>query len=409
MSSKFSAKALLNKAKEIQELEDAKREAEIKAQKEKKKIEAQLKKFNQEFINQIGVRCIEKALENEAHCLINDAELEKFQDLIKKCGLNIETLKLTADEIEEDYPDLYEELQIEDELEAILNQLDQLTESDGDFIDENSHLLDEELAEYNDQLYEIFESIRDDGWHLTLVEKAITEEIECSGISPSFLYEDDEEMYVAIVSFLDLLKKYKKNGIRNHESDLASDATLSIGELIREIPTLTRALEEHKSKLSKLKESSNRDNEYKESQIEKLVIAKENLLNKYHQINIISWSSGDKVSHENSFLNPKNLRWIMNNPLMEDLFKFIEKKILDKSKSCEIIFKSFGPRSTHEEFLSDGLFFDDFLVEISIDQMKNIFSCLGYETQLTSNKPTKDGPSNLLQTHTLKISWPVLQ
>ena len=405
----YSAKSLLSKAKEIQEFENAKREAELKAQKEQRKIDAQRKKFNQNFINEIGIRCVEKALENEAHCLITGAELEKYKGLIKTCGLNVEQLKLTTEEIELNYPELYEELQIEAKLDAILDQLEELNESDGDIDDEESHLLDQNLTEYNDQLYEIFESIRDDDWHLTLAEKTVAEEIECSGILPSYLYDDDANMYKCVTSLLELLKKYKEKGIRDIESDMASDATISIGNLIREIPTISRVLKEHKSKFSKFQEKSKREKELKESQIEQLVIAKNDLLNKNHQINVISWSTGDKVSPENSFLNPKNLRWIMNNPLMEDLFKFIEKKILDKSKSCEIIFKLFGPRSTYEEFLSDGLFFDDFLVEISIDQMRDIFSCLGYETQLASSRPLKDEPSNLLQKHILKISWPALK
>lgn len=309
----YSAKSLLSKAKEIQEFENAKREAELKAQKEQRKIDAQRKKFNQNFINEIGIRCVEKALENEAYCLISDTELDNYKELIKACGLNVEQLKLTTEDIKLNHPELYEELQIEAKLDAILDQLDDLNESN-DFIDENSHLLDQELAEYNNELYEIYETMLGDDWHLTLIEKTITEEIEYSGIKPSIYYDDDDEMYMAVYAILEILKKYKEKGIRNIESDMVSDATFSIRQLISEIPSISRVLKEHKSKLSKLKENKTRDKAHKESQIEKLLIARENLLSKYHQINIISWDTGDKVSPENSFLNPENLRWIMDHP-----------------------------------------------------------------------------------------------
>lgn len=402
----FSAKSLLSKAKEIQELENTKRKAELQAQKEQRKLAAQNKKFNHDFINEIGIRCVEKALENETFCLIKDDELEKYKKLIKTCGLNIEKLKLTTGELEEDYPELYEEFQIEPQLDAILDQLDQLNEDESDFIDDNLHLLDQNLAEYNDQLYEIFESIQDDDWYLTLLEKTIAEEIECCGLSSSDQYSDDAEMYASIHALLELLKKYKEKGVRDAESDMASEATIQIRELIREIPTITKLLKEHKSNISKLQKENNREKEERESQIEHLMNAKDDLLNNEHQVNIISWDTGDTVSSENSFLNPKNLRWIMNNPLMEDLFKFIEKKILNKSKSCEIIFNSYGPRITSDQYLTNGLFFDDFLVELTINEMSDIFECLGYEVHLTSSNPKKGAPSNLLHIHTVKISWP---
>ena len=65
---------------------------------------------------------------------LSDDELEKYKNLIKKCGLSIEKLKLTTEDLEENYPELYEELQIELQLDAILDQLDQLKEDEKEII-----------------------------------------------------------------------------------------------------------------------------------------------------------------------------------------------------------------------------------------------------------------------------------
>jgi hypothetical protein len=405
MPQSFSAKSLLDKAKHVEALENAKSEAEIQAKKELNKIEAERKKVNQSFINEIGIRCVEKALSNEFYCLISDAELEKYNVLIKYCGLTIEKINVSTEELGERFPEIYEEIDIDNQLNQILDQLDDLYKIADDLEDENSHLLNQDLAGYNDQLYDIFECLRGEEWYLTLIEKQIAEEIECSGLLPSSLYENDAQMYQGLSGLLELLTTYKKKGIRDPDSDMESDATGYIKELISEIPTIVKSLKKHKSHIVKYQNEFIKNKECKELQIKKLELAKSNLLNEQHQVNIISWEEGQETSTENSFLNPKNLRWIMNNPLMKDLFEFIEKKILDKNKSCEIIFNSYGSRHSHDQYLYNGLFFDDFLVEISINEMEGIFNCLGYKVHSVSNEPKKDDPSNLIQKHILKISW----
>ena len=54
----------------------------------------------------------------------------------------------------------------------------------------------------------------------------------------------------------------------------------------------------------------------------------------------------------------------------------------------------------------DGLYFDDFLIEISITDMQNIFESLGYKVKISTLDSTSKDPANLIQKHHFKISWP---
>jgi archaellum component FlaC len=405
----YSAKSLLQKAKAIEAIEIAKREAELQAKKEQKKIENERKKLNQDYVKKIGIRCIERALGGEFNCIISPEELKKYKSQIQACGLQIEKIKLTAEELQDDFPAVYDELGIEDELNSILSEIEDLKE-EIDSAEENSSLLNDDLSDYNDQLYDLLESAVDDEWHLTYIEKKITDEIFATTFSTSDTYSDDQELSQGISELLKVLIKYKTKGIHDPDADLSleSSATQFIQELINEIPTIVKALKNHDLNIRNAQNTIDDELESRESQIQILEESKDKLLAKIYTLDIIHWDYGKAISSENSFLNPTTLCWIMNNPLMNDLFKFIEKKILEKSKSCEIIFKSFEKRYVSGKYLCDGLYFDDFLVEISLEDLINIFECLGYSVILKSTARKSDEPSGIIQLHLLKISWPSL-
>jgi hypothetical protein len=405
----YSAKSLVQKAKEIEAIEVATRQAELQAKKEQKKIEGEQKKINQDFIKTIGIRCVERALDNEFNCAVSPDELKKYKAQIHACGLQVDKIELTAEELQDEFPAIYDDLGLEDDLNSILSELEDLQEDDGS-TEGNLNLLNEDLAEYNDQLYDLLEYAVDDEWHLTYIEKKITDEIYVTNFTSSDMYSDDQQLCQGISELLEVLKKYKIKGVRDPDSEsyLESSATKFIKELINEIPSIDKALKKHDSIIRNARNRIDDEIECRESQIQALEESKDKLLTKTYALVIIHWEYGEAKSSENSFLNPTTLCWIMNNPLMKDLFKFIEKKILEKNKSCEIIFKEFGQRYSSGEYLCDGLYFDDFLIEISLEDLVTIFECLGYSVKLTSSARKNEDPSNLIQKNLVKISWPSL-
>lgn len=166
----YSAKSLVQKAKEIEAIEVATRQAELQAKKEQKKIENEQKKINQDFIKTIGIRCIERALNNEFNCTVSPDELKKYKAQIYACGLQVDKIELTAEELQDEFPVIYDDLGLEDKLNSILSELEDLQEDD-DSTEGNLNLLNKDLAEYNDQLYDLLEYAVDDEWHLTYIEK----------------------------------------------------------------------------------------------------------------------------------------------------------------------------------------------------------------------------------------------
>ena len=406
----YTAKSLLQKAKEIQAIEDAKRVADQLAKKEQKKIENAQKKLNQEFVNVIGVRCIEAALSNKYDCVISDAELVKFNAQIKACGLTVSKVTLTSEELKEDFPEKYEELGIESELESILSDLEDLEDLDEDYDEENENIFDKNLAEINDYLFNQFESALADDWHLTFIEKKITDEILSTGFKHSFSYDNDQELFNGLSELLQILKKYKVKGVIDLDSDMEfeSCATKVIQELIEEIPTITKALKKHNSVVDEVRSRIDKELRSQELKINNLERSRDRLLSKTYTLNVIDWMSDNFTDSANSFLQPRTLCWIMNNPLMMDLFKFIEKKIREKNRSCEILFKSFNQRYIDGKYFCSGIYFDDFLVEIPMESIQKIFECLGYHVNLTSTAPKSSGPSDPIQKYCLKVSWPSL-
>ncbi len=406
----YSAKALLQKAKEIQALEIARREADQLAKKEHKKLENAQKKLSQEFTRVIGVRCVEKALSNEYNCVISDAELKKFNASIEACGLTVSKVTLTSQELKEDFPDQYEELGIELELESILSELEDLADLDDDSDDENDSLFDKNLAEYNDELFNQFDSALEDDWHLTLVEKKITDEILSTGFKPSFSYDSDQELVSGLSDLLSVLKKYKLKGVVDSDSDMEfeSFATNTIQELIEEIPIITKALKNHDSIVREARNRIGKELRSQQLRIANLEKSRDKLLSKIYSLNVIDWMGCGLLNSAYAFPQPRILQWIMDNPLMIDLFKFIEKKILGRSKSCEIIFKVFDQRYIGGKYFCNGLYFDDFLVEIPIESIQKIFECMGYSVNLISTTPVARSTTDPIQQYCLKLSWPSL-
>jgi hypothetical protein len=404
----YSAKSLIQKAKDIEAIETARREKELKINKEQKRQDDERKKADREFIKVIGSKCIERALNSHYNCVITDEELKMYSSQIKLCNLDINKIELTADELENDFPEIFEQLKIEDKLNAIESELKELNEKFETLQNSNVKLLDKNLAKCNDKIYDLIINALNDDWELAYIEMKMLDEIGYHGFDLSSSYSSDQEMYLKITELLERLKKYEFRGFnaKNSDSYLASPASDSIQELMDEIPTAVNGLKNHKSTIAKVRKQIEIESEMIDSKIDELKEMQENLLERSYKLNIIQWLSEGKVSSDNYFPNQKTLSWIMNNPLMEDIFKVIEKKILERDRSYELILNEYGSRYLNNQYLCDGLYLDDFLIEISINDFQNIFNSLGYSTKLTAFSPKAADPSNLIQKHLLKISWP---
>ena len=151
----YSAKSLIQKAKDIEAIETARREKELKIKKEQKRQDDERKKADREFIKVIGSKCIERALNSHYNCVITDEELKMYSSQIKLCNLLINKIELTADELENDFPEIFEQLKIEDKLNAIESELKELNEKFETLQNSNVKLLDKNLAKCNDKIYDL--------------------------------------------------------------------------------------------------------------------------------------------------------------------------------------------------------------------------------------------------------------
>jgi len=398
----YSAKSLLQKAKSIENEKKERLAAELKIKNENRKEEIENLKKNKDFIKVIGLKCVEAALNEKFNTTISKDEAVKYVDKILDCGLTVNPTKLNAKELKINYPEIYDQLEIEDKLLELEFEIDEI-----DSIDTSHKPADVNLEKINDLIFKYYDSATDYEWHVDTFQKEFLDDIRSLGLCLSIDYLKDADLVNQLTELLSILNLYvdafgcySALELRDEES-----ALFYIHKMFLKIPDIKRALKEHEKKFQELINLSTNKEREKELKINNLKKNINDLVTYKHTIYVLDWQYSDNESKENYFLNPENLRWIMNNSLMKELFKFVEKKILDSFNSCEIIFKNYGPRRTHNQLLHDGLYFDDFLIEISIEDMQNIFECLGYKTKLISNAPTANDPSNLVNNYLLKLSW----
>lgn len=385
----YSAKSLIQKVKDLEDIENRKRERDLKRQAEEKKREqAQLKK-DLKFYVTIGKKCIEAALNGKTCCAINQKELTLFRTNILQCGLSIETIELNHNELKEEIPGLYDELDLESQLISLQDKYDEAENTDSQFYDTA-------LANLNDSLYKLFEHAVDDEWHVHFLEKEIIDDINQTSFGISNLYASDDALLIGMTELLNVLKKYQYKELVDDDSLGESSATPYLNEIISQIEDIETAVFDHKDIVNSFVEKSY----YIKSQISEF-------LEQTYSVTTIGWTkeTSRHLIERYRFLSPDSLRWLTDNPLMIDFFKLIEKKISAKEKSCEFIFDQYSKSSNSYELLEDGLFFDDFLIEISIEDLANIFRSLEYSVKVKTTKISGGEPSNLIFKHALLLSW----
>jgi hypothetical protein len=385
----YSAKSLIQKIKDLEDIENQKRERELMRQAEEKKREQEQLKKDLHFYTSIGKKCIEAALDGKTCCAIDQKELTSFRTQILQCGLIIQVLELNPAQIEEEFPEFYKALNLEDQLTALENKYEEAQNTGSDFYDTA-------LANLNDVLYELFERAVEDEWHVHFLEKQLIDDINETSFINSDLYESDHALLLGMNELLNVLKKYQYKELVDEDSLGESSATPYLREIVSKIEDIETAVFNNKGIVNTIIANSK---EIKD-QIDEF-------LEQTYSLTTISWARKTfSCSIERyKFLSPDSLEWLTDNPLMIDFFKLIEKNIAAKEKSCEFIFDQYSKSSNSYELLEDGLFFDDFLIEISIEDLANVFRSLEYSVKVKTTKISGGEPSNLIFKHALLLSW----
>lgn len=385
----YSAKSLIQKIKDLEDIENRKRERELKRQAEEKKREQEQLKKDLQFFVTIGKKCIEAALEGKTYCPINQNELALFRTQILQCGLTIQVLELNPVELKEEFPEFYDELKLEDQLNSLETKHDEALNTGSDFYDTA-------LANLNDSLYELFEYAVEDEWHVHFLEKEMIDDINETSFISSDLYESDDSLLMGMTELLSVLKKYQYKELVDEDSIGESSATPHLRELISKIEDIETAIFNNRGIVKSVIENSN----YIKNQIS-------DFLEQNYSITTIGWSrkTSSCSVQRYEFLSPNSLEWLTHNPLMIDFFKVIEKNIAAKEKMCEFIFDEYSQSTNSYELLENGLFYEDFLVEMTIEDLANVFRSLEYSVKVKTNKIAVEEPSNLILKHTLVLSW----
>lgn len=385
----YSAKDLLQKAKEIEQIEKQKRAQELKKKREEEEEEKEQLQRDLEFFLAIGKKCVEAALDGHHFCIPEKDDLQKYKHQILQSGLTIDELKCNAVELREDFPALYEKMGIDEQLDLLKQEQDEILDTGSDFYDA-------ELAKLNDSLYALFERAVEDEWHVHFLEKKLIDEINETSFIQAELYESDEALLVGMEELLAVLKNYQYQDLVDEDAEGNSSATVYLEDMISKIEEIEAAIKNNAVIVGIIKEKI------------KYQLAKiDNFLEQIYKISFINWKEdySNKPLKKYNFLHPKSLCWLADNAYIQGLFSAIENKIISKGKFCEFNFEEYGPRSDYSELLYDGLYADDFFVEISINDLANVFRSLEYKVDLKHNTPKKDDVSNLLGRYILRISW----
>lgn len=385
----YSAKSIVQKIKDLEEENQKKRahELAIKAE-DTKRAQDQLKKDSVFFLS-IGKNIIEAALDGKSYCLIESENLTKFRTQILQCGLALNELKLTSAELKKDYPDLFAYLKLSDQLDEIEKEHENSMQSESAF-------WDVELSLLNDSLYDLLEHALEDYWYAHRIEKSIVDDITETSFSNSNSYEDDNSLLVGITELLSVLKKYEYQEFEDDDNFGESNVTSNLQEILLQIEDIEAAIKTNEDVVSVRRQNSL----YKKDQIQAFY-------DRYQLITLIDWSqeTSRHLIPRYSFLSPDSLNWLSDNPLMKDFFQLIEDCIINKKDSCEFVFHEYGKSHDQSEILENGLFFNDFLIEISINELQNVFASLEYSVKLIDMEPIDGDPSNLINKYILSISW----
>jgi len=385
----YSAKAILTKVRELKSIEKQKRAQELKLIKEEEEgREEQLQK-DLEFFSAIGKKCIEAALDGKRFCIPEKTDLEKYKHQILQSGLSIDELNCDAKELKEDFPSIYEELGIDGQLALLKKEFDEI-------LDNGSEFYDIELASINDLLYSFFENACEDEWYVHLQEKNLIDEINETTFINSELYESDDSLLQGMSELLIVLKKYQNRRLIDEDSEGDSNANIYLEDMISHIDDIQVAIKKNTSIVKLVKKRL-------ADQQEVIDVFLENT----YKISIINWEEdySNNPLKKYNFLHPRSLGWLADNIFIQSLFKSIERKIIAKGKFCEFSFDKYGPRTNQSELLYDGLYCEDFLIEITIEDLANTFKSLDYKVELKYLTPKTDDVQNRVGKYTLRLSW----
>lgn len=394
----YSAKDLLDKAKKIHDQELAIKQEELRKKNIAKKISQERQKRNKEFIGQVGVRCIENALKGISSCIINDSEIESFNSQFQNSKLFVRQ-NVNKHELKKNYPELFENIDTSlEELEEINWEINEL-EQEKDEISQKIPL-DEELKILNDSLFGSLLRACSDSWHIPFEEENMIEEIQSIPFSESIDYSDNDDLFQSMQELLLILKKYKKRGVHDYDSEFESESTIYLMDMIKQIQPLEKALKNHAANIEKATTNIKKELSLIDKKIKALNDKKNRLGFNDTRFNIVDWSFNDDNSDEFPHISPKFLNWIIDNKFIKELFNHIEINIINKKKFCEIVFKEVDDR-----YDGKNLYFDNFLIYEDINAIAEMLNCLGYSTFISHSSPTKNDAKNVLKNHILKISW----
>lgn len=386
--------------KKVKEDAQQKKRAEQRDRaKEKKRIEQELSVFYED----IGRSCVEAALDGKYCCYFTQDPRIKYQEKLKNGGFEVFANEISLEEFYDQHPELYYSIGLDESL-----LYDDSEDIDFDCIndedDEQVIFNEKDIHDLHHKLYKIFESGFDKINYLSK-----EQEIFFVRIANSRFIRGSEKSDTQLIGLKDLyfiLMKYKNfDFLWNESKSIYFQSENAVKKLISHIDTLRKLFDnlEKKEKLAK-------DKILKEKYETKIAIAE--LKNKTYKIFQIDWESGganNLKNNKNEFFLAWVLEWIaddsFNHCYFKSTFSFIEESILKKYSSCILDFYYFDEPYEEDDHKS-GLFSDEIMMILSMEQIEGLFRSLGFQTTKKVKKIMKKDFKNLLEHHELEISWP---
>ncbi len=372
---------------------------------EKKRIEKELATFNRE----LGKLCIEAALNGNNSCFFKDDPRVKYAKRIENGSFEFFTHELFIEELFDSHRDLFYSYGLNDSLLNFDDVEDCVHIDDVDHHIEHFDSIDfdvKNLYKRFSYLYRIFEKGYDKINFMSDSQKRFFSAIAASRFNRGYDESQIKEIMGGLKDLYVILSKHKSlSFIEKDEKVFFKDPQAAIKELVSNIRALEDIFSEYEfyEKISKIKIAK------KNSETQAL---KKHLRSKKYEVFEISWNSGG-----GSYLKDNQtdffIAWVLEclsddangNRFFESVFSFIENSISEGFSSCQLDFEEYS-KPYRENDHRQGIFSEDILMLMSLEQIEGIFKCLGYRTKLKKVQPaSKKNIDNLICYYELILSW----
>ena len=384
------------------EAQQAKRAEQRARAKEKELLEQEMAAFN----GAIGKVCLESALDGqESYCISSDPR-EKFLKKLDDGGFHIEVLELTAEELCDNYPKIFDELGLS---ASDLNS-DEDFDGDEDFDEdiELSVFRDSELYELHAYLKKIFEEGYDKINYMSPTQTTFFTRVASSRFAEVNQKSNTILVVMGLKDILNMLTKYQNYDFSNARPRyFRPEPEDAFYKLIGNISHIRDVLERHRNS-EKVIKSKFTPSIFTDDR-------KRSIREDVYKIYEICWGAENDwdsfiQSDETDFFRAEVLEWIaydVSEPpsFFESTFSFIEKSISKKYTSCVLDFEHYGEPDDELDH-DQGLFSENKAIGMNIEQLFGVFKCLGYEVDLKKLKgPSKKDNGNLIARYELTLGW----